>query len=101
MMIRIYNAYRGRPLSLDEIRNLLPIRTRRRFILLKKTVRPEREYVQKRLRGLGKKGFLLLKDEDGYEPIEKDEYFKRVLGDLLEKEGYRVLEVYHEKCSNG
>ncbi|MFQ6085628.1 MAG: hypothetical protein ACE5OY_05120 [Candidatus Bathyarchaeia archaeon] len=100
LMIRIYDAHEGRPLSLDEIRDLLPTRSSRRFLLFKKTIRPEREYVQERLRRLGERGFLFVRGEDGYEPIEKEEYFKRVLADLLEREGYRVLEVHHEKCSD-
>ena len=92
LMMEILNALKGGSMKFDEIRDLLPTRTKPKYILWRKTIKPARRYVRRRLKKLVKKGFLQKTGRNEYKPIEKEEYFRRILGDLLEKEGYRVLE---------
>jgi len=92
IMMKILNASKRGSMKLEEVRDPLPTRTKPKYILWKKTIKPARRYVRKRLKKLVKMGFLQKAGRNECKPIEKEEYFRRILGDLLEKEGYRVLE---------
>lgn len=96
LMMRIFESLEktveGESLTFDAIRDLLPTKTRPKYVILKRKVKPARDYVRQRLKGLIEKGFILDLGMEEFKPIEKEEYFKRVLGDSLRKKGYRILE---------
>ena len=91
LMMRIFVAFKGRELRFEDIRDFILARTDRSRLFSKRTIKPAREYVQGRLEGLAEAGFLV-KVGEGYRPIDREEYFRRILSRFLEEKGYRVLE---------
>jgi hypothetical protein len=91
-IMKIINQSDGKPLNFEQIRDLFPTRTERRFWVLKRTVKPNRVFIHLQIKNYIEKGILKEVGEDKYLPIDKEEYYKSALGGLLENEGYRVLD---------
>jgi len=91
-IMKIINLSDGKPLKFEQIRDLFPTRTERRFWILKKTIKPTRVFVHLHIKTSVEKGLLKEVGEDEYMPIGAEEYYRSVLGGFLEEDGYRVLD---------